>query len=81
MVLIYIISALKIMQKNPFDTIKGSIEGAGGLGRIKGVWETQFQTGDAAESRVIYAVDVERVLVQGEAVINLISDPTTDGPR
>ena len=47
------------MQKNPFDTIKGSIEGAGGLGRIEGVWETQFQTGDAAESRVIYAVDVE----------------------
>jgi carbon monoxide dehydrogenase subunit G len=50
---------LKIMEKNPPYTIKGSIEGAGGLGKIKGVWETQFQAGDSTESRVIYAVDVE----------------------
>jgi carbon monoxide dehydrogenase subunit G len=50
---------LKILEKNPFDTIKGSIEGAGGLGKIKGIWETQFQESDAKDSRIIYAVDVD----------------------
>ena len=50
---------LKILEKNPFDTIKGSIEGAGGLGKIKGIWETQFQKSDNKDSRVIYSVDVE----------------------
>jgi carbon monoxide dehydrogenase subunit G len=50
---------LKILEKSPPDTIKGSIEGTGGLGKIKGVWETRFQAGESAESKVIYAVDVE----------------------
>jgi carbon monoxide dehydrogenase subunit G len=50
---------LKIMEKNPPDTIKGSIEGAGGLGKIKGDWETQFQASESTESRVTYAVDVD----------------------
>jgi carbon monoxide dehydrogenase subunit G len=50
---------LKITEKKPSDTIKGSIEGAGGLGKIKGIWETQFQAGDTAGSKVMYAVDVD----------------------
>ena len=50
---------LRILEKNPFDTIKGSIEGAGGLGKIKGIWETQFQKSDAKDSIIIYAVDVD----------------------
>ena len=50
---------LRILEKHPFDSIKGSIEGAGGLGKIKGIWETQFQKSDNENSRVIYAVDVD----------------------
>jgi carbon monoxide dehydrogenase subunit G len=50
---------LRILEKNPFDTIKGSIEGAGGLGKIKGNWETEFQKSDNENSRVIYSVDVD----------------------
>jgi carbon monoxide dehydrogenase subunit G len=50
---------LRILEKNPFDTIKGSIEGAGGLGKIKGIWETEFQKSDNGNSRVIYSVDVD----------------------
>jgi hypothetical protein len=50
---------LRILEKHPFDSIKGSIEGAGGLGKIKGIWETQFQTSDQKDSRVIYSVEVD----------------------
>jgi carbon monoxide dehydrogenase subunit G len=50
---------LRISEKKSCDTIKGSIEGKGGLGIIKGIWETQFQESDNDESRVIYSVDVD----------------------
>jgi hypothetical protein len=50
---------LRILQKNPFDTIKGSIEGQGGLGKIDGTWEMQFQKSADKESKVIYAVKVD----------------------
>ncbi len=50
---------LRILEKNPSDTIKGSIEGQGGLGKIDGTWEIQFQKSDDRESRVIYAVNVD----------------------
>ena len=51
--------ALRILEKHPFDTIKGSIDGQGGLGKIDGIWEMQFQKSDDNESRVIYAVNVD----------------------
>ena len=51
--------ALRILEKNPFETIKGSIEGQGGLGKIDGTWEMQFEKHDEKESRVIYAVNVD----------------------
>jgi carbon monoxide dehydrogenase subunit G len=50
---------LRILEKNPFDKIKGSIEGQGGLGKIDGTWEMQFQKSGDQESRVIYAVNVD----------------------
>jgi hypothetical protein len=50
---------IRILEKNPFDTIKGSIEGQGGLGKIDGIWETQFQENDDKESRVIYSINVD----------------------
>ena len=50
---------LRILEKNPFDTIKGSINGQGGLGKIDGAWEMQFQKSADKESRVIYAVNVD----------------------
>ena len=50
---------LKILEKNPFDTIKGSIEGLGGLGKIDGTWEMLFEERSDTESRVIYAVNVD----------------------
>ena len=51
--------ALRILEKNPFETIKGSIQGQGGLGKIDGTWEMQFEKHDEKESRVIYAVNVD----------------------
>jgi carbon monoxide dehydrogenase subunit G len=50
---------LRILGKNPFDQIKGSIEGLGGLGKIDGTWEMQFEKSGDKESRVIYAVNVD----------------------
>ena len=50
---------LKILEKNPFDTIKGSIVGQGGLGKIDGTWKMQFEKSDDQQSRVIYAVNVD----------------------
>lgn len=50
---------LRILEKIPFDMIKGSIEGQGGLGRIDGVWEMQFQKSGDQESKVICAVNVD----------------------
>ena len=50
---------LRILEKNPFDMIKGSIEGQGGLGKIDGAWEMQFQKSGDQESKVIYAVNVD----------------------
>ena len=50
---------IRILEKNPFDMIKGSIEGKGGLGKIDGIWETQFQENDDKESRVIYSINVD----------------------
>ncbi|MDH3878489.1 MAG: SRPBCC domain-containing protein [Desulfobacterales bacterium] len=50
---------LRILEKNPFDIIKGSIEGLGGLGKIDGTWEMKFEKSGAKESRVIYAVNVD----------------------
>ena len=50
---------LRILEKNPFDTIKGSIEGQGGLGKIDGTWEMQFEESRGKQSRVIYAVKVD----------------------
>ena len=50
---------LRILDKNPFDMIKGSIEGQGGLGKIDGTWEMQFEKSSDKESRVIYAVNVD----------------------
>lgn len=51
--------ALRILEKNPFERIKGSIEGQGGLGKIDGTWEMQFEKSDDQQSRVIYAVNVD----------------------
>ena len=50
---------LKILETNPFDTIKGSIEGKGGLGKIDGTWQMQFEARDEKESRVDYDVAVD----------------------
>jgi carbon monoxide dehydrogenase subunit G len=50
---------LRILDKNPFDMIKGSIEGQGGLGKIDGTWEMQFEKSSDKESRVVYAVNVD----------------------
>ena len=50
---------LRILEKNPFEMIKGSIEGQGGLGKIDGTWEMQFQKSADKESKVIYAVNVD----------------------
>ena len=50
---------LRILEKNPFDTIKGSIVGQGGLGKIDGTWKMQFEKSDDQQSRVIYAVNVD----------------------
>ena len=50
---------LRILKKNPFDTIKGSIEGQGGLGKIDGTWEMQFEKISGQESRAIYAIIVD----------------------
>jgi carbon monoxide dehydrogenase subunit G len=50
---------IRILEKNPFDMIKGSIEGQGGLGKIDGIWETQFQENDDKKSRVIYSINVD----------------------
>jgi hypothetical protein len=47
------------LEKNPFNKIKGSIEGQGGLGKIDGTWEMQFEKSDDNKSRVIYAVNVD----------------------
>ncbi|MDX1707620.1 MAG: SRPBCC domain-containing protein [Desulfobacterales bacterium] len=51
--------ALRILEKNPFETIKGSIEGQGGLGKIDGAWEMQFEKSDDQQSRVLYAINVD----------------------
>jgi carbon monoxide dehydrogenase subunit G len=50
---------LRILKKNPFDMIKGSIEGQGGLGKIDGTWEMQFEKSSDKESKVVYAVNVD----------------------
>ena len=50
---------LRILEKNPFDTIKVSIVGQGGLGKIDGTWEMQFEKSDDHESRVTYDVNVD----------------------
>jgi carbon monoxide dehydrogenase subunit G len=50
---------LRILEKNPCDMVKGSIVGQGGLGKIDGAWEMQFQKSGDEESRVIYAVNVD----------------------
>jgi carbon monoxide dehydrogenase subunit G len=50
---------LRILEKSPFDTIKGSIEGQGGLGKIDGNWEMQFEKSGDQESKVFYVVDVD----------------------
>jgi carbon monoxide dehydrogenase subunit G len=50
---------LRILEKNPFDMIKGSIEGQGGLGKIDGTWEMQFEKSSDEESKVVYAVNVD----------------------
>ena len=50
---------LRILEKNPHDRIKGSIEGEGGLGKINGIWETEFEQSENSETRIIYSVDVE----------------------
>ncbi len=50
---------LRILEKHPYDGIKGLIEGEGGLGKIKGVWETRFEQSDNDKTRVTYSVDVE----------------------
>ncbi len=55
----YYSGALRILEKNPFERIKGSIEGQGGLGKIDGTWEMQFQENDEKETRVIYSVVVD----------------------
>ena len=49
---------LRILDKNPFDKIKGSIEGQGGLGKIDGTWEMQFEESRDNESKVAYSVNV-----------------------
>ena len=51
--------ALKILEKNPFERIKGSIAGQGGLGKIDGTWEMQFEKSGDQQSRVTYAVNVD----------------------
>ena len=51
--------ALRILEKNPFERIRGSIKGQGGLGKIDGTWEMQFKKRNDHESRVIYAVNVD----------------------
>jgi carbon monoxide dehydrogenase subunit G len=51
--------ALRILEKNPFDMIRGSIVGQGGLGKIDGTWEMLFEECDEKESRVIYSVVVD----------------------
>lgn len=51
--------ALRILEKNPYEKIKGSIEGLGGLGKIDGIWEMQFEKSGDHESQVIYAVNVD----------------------
>jgi carbon monoxide dehydrogenase subunit G len=50
---------LRILDKHPFDKIKGSIEGQGGLGKIDGTWEMQFEESSDKESKVVYAVNVD----------------------
>lgn len=50
---------LRILEKNPFDMIMGSIEGQGGLGKIDGTWEMHFEKSGDKESKVIYAVNVD----------------------
>ena len=50
---------LRILKKNPFDMIMGSIEGQGGLGKIDGTWEMHFEKSGNKESKVIYAVNVD----------------------
>jgi hypothetical protein len=50
---------LRILDKNPFDKIKGSIEGQGGLGKIDGTWEMQFEESSDKKSKVVYAVNVD----------------------
>ena len=50
---------LRILEKIPFDMIKGSIEGQGGLGKIDGTWEMQFEKSSDEESKVVYAVNVD----------------------
>jgi len=50
---------LRILEKNPFDMIKGSIDGQGGLGKIDGTWEMHFEKSGRRESKVIYAVNVD----------------------
>ncbi|MBW2450325.1 MAG: hypothetical protein JRE92_07875, partial [Deltaproteobacteria bacterium] len=50
---------LKILDKNPFDKIKGSIEGKGGLGKIDGTWEMHFEKSSDKESKVVYTVNVD----------------------
>ncbi len=50
---------LRILEKNPFERIKGTIEGQGGLGKIDGTWEMQFEKSNDHESRVTYAVNVD----------------------
>ena len=50
---------LKILAKSPCDTIKGSIEGKGGLGKIDGTWQMQFKAYNEKESRVNYDVAVD----------------------
>ena len=50
---------LRILDKNPFDKIKGSIEGQGGLVKIDGAWEMQFEESSDKKSKVVYAVNVD----------------------
>ena len=50
---------LRILDKSPFDKITGSIEGQGGLGKIDGTWEMQFEESSDNESKVVYAVNVD----------------------
>ena len=50
---------LRILEKNPGDLVKGSSIGQGGLGKIDGTWEMQFQKSADIGSKVIYAVNVD----------------------